>query len=112
LLESGADIEAKENNSSGLPALHLAAEAGRSAIVDLMAASGADLEAKNTGWTALHYAVSDGHTAVLQVLLQRGADPKVKSSIGSIALCLARSRGKEEVLRLLSDEQSRAENDH
>jgi ankyrin repeat protein len=57
LLESGADIEAKDY--LGRSALQLAAELGQREIVHLLTASGADLDAKDDrGWTSLHNAAS------------------------------------------------------
>jgi ankyrin repeat protein len=110
LLESGADIEAK--NRRGRSALQLAAELGQSAMVDFLAEMGADLEAKDCyGLTALHLAARHSHTAIVQVLVQRGADPRAKNSGGAMPACFARFGREREAVRLLLGRHSGAEND-
>ena len=42
---------------------------GHAAIVELLLAAGAEVNAKNeSGWTALHYAASNGHASVVELI--------------------------------------------
>ena len=54
------------------------------------------------GWTALHYAAYWGHLASATRLLEGGADLTLRNKWGDTALDLARSKGKSEVVALLS----------
>ena len=44
-----------------------------------------------------------GHLAIVKRLLQKGADPSLRDKYGKTALDLARERGKNEVVALLSE---------
>jgi ankyrin repeat protein len=55
------------------------------------------------GWTALHCAAAHGHLAIAKRLLEGGADWTLKNKYGRTALDYARSRGKSEVVALLSE---------
>jgi ankyrin repeat protein len=73
LLDSKADIEARDNN--GGTALLLAAEKGSTAMVSLLLNSGADVNATNYfNGTPLLYAVYNGRVDAARVLLQHKAD--------------------------------------
>lgn len=67
---------ATARNSNKSTALHSAAAAGRKAIVELLIANGADVNALDEGDTAspLHYAAERGHRDVVEVLVEHGAD--------------------------------------
>jgi ankyrin repeat protein len=55
--------------------LFWAAGRGRSAIVDLLLARGANIDAKYSGgWTPLMHAAEQGQQKVTELLLRRGAD--------------------------------------
>ena len=54
------------------------------------------------GRTALHYAAINGSLASATRLLEGGADLTLRDNAGKTALDLARSRGKSEVVALLS----------
>ena len=73
LLDEGAPADAR---SSGFPALHRAAQADSVAVLEMLVAAGADLEAVDrTGHTALARAALFGRAAALTFLLESGADP-------------------------------------
>lgn len=54
------------------------------------------------GWTALNYAAVHGYLAIATRLLEGGADLTLRTKDGKTALDHARSRGKSEVVALLS----------
>ena len=57
---------------------------------------------QNNGWTALHRAAWHGYLAIATRLLEGGADLTLRNKDGKTALDDARSRGKSEVVALLS----------
>jgi hypothetical protein len=75
LLEKGADLETRDDNSGQTP-LSLAAESGHEVMVKLLLEKGADLETRddNSGRTPLSLAAESGHEAVVKLLLEKGAD--------------------------------------
>ena len=73
LLDEGAPADAR---SAGFPALHRAAQADAVAVLEMLVAAGADLEAVDrTGHTALARAAVFGRAAAVAFLLESGADP-------------------------------------
>jgi len=100
LLDSKADIEAKNNYSS--TALHLAAWSGHEVTVRLLVDRKADIEPKdNGGRTALHLASLNGHQATAWLLLNCTADIKAMDNNGSTALHFAALSGNEAIVQLL-----------
>ena len=51
--------------------------------------------------SALHIAAENGHTAVAALLLGHGADPRAKDVQGRTSLCVAASKGRNEIVQLL-----------
>jgi ankyrin repeat protein len=73
-LDRGADVNGAEGD--GLTALHVAAEQGHAALVDLLIARGASVDAATRigSYTPLHLAAMGAHADVASSLLRAGAD--------------------------------------
>jgi ankyrin repeat protein len=98
LLESGADINARNND--GETPLMVASLLGHVDIVKLLLAKGADVDAMHKrGMTALMRASFEGHVEVVRVLVDHGADVNVEGMIP--ALSLACEMGRTKVVKLL-----------
>ncbi|CZR70159.1 uncharacterized protein PAC_20060 [Phialocephala subalpina] len=96
----GVEMMIKDGNT----ALHLAAQAGKEAVLRELVDGGANIDAQNKdGNTALHLAAQAGEEAVLRELVDGGADIDVQNKDGNTALHLAAQAGKEVVLRELVD---------
>jgi ankyrin repeat protein len=84
--------------------LHIAAQNGYHAVVQLLLAAGADCEAKTAfNTTALMRAASCGHGAVVQVLLDFGAEVGATDHYKESALILAAANRHYHVTRMLLD---------
>jgi len=101
LLENGAQIKGTYDGKSALQA---AASMGNLEIVQFFLDSGADVNAVAKGgsalqWTALGWARNYMSTA--QLLLDYGANVNVSDGHGGSALKEAKSKGREDLVRLL-----------
>lgn len=98
----------------GRTALHCAAAAGHTAIVEMIlendsGAAGGPTPLRSSidspdsmQWTALLYAVDGGHEAIVRALLASGADPQLaKDGRGQSALVLAARKGYASIVGLL-----------
>ncbi len=66
----------------------IASQNGHLAIVELLVASKAHVNAQTNGphgATALHLAVATGQTEIVSVLLKNGANPKIMDKVNDIA---------------------------
>ena len=100
LINKGADVNAKDKNSS--TALMAVSRNGHREIVQLLLDKGAGVNAKRTdGVTALMVASQNGHQEVLQSLLARGADVNVEDKDGKTALVAASANGHIEIVQSL-----------
>ena len=73
LLLAGADVNAV--NSDGETPLMIAAELGKSRVIEALLVRGADINKKSTEeFTALRWAATRNHTEAIEVLLMAGAD--------------------------------------
>ena len=97
LLDSGADVKAWSDN--GYTALHYAAEAGRTSVVEALLAKGADIDAvgKIAADTPLYFAAINGHTDTVQLLLDKGAKQKVKGASDHRPGTLPRQRARRKL---------------
>ncbi len=106
LLEQGVPVDIQDE--SGGTALMNAASGGQVKIVTLLLERGADVNAMDVekGYTPLIWCVAGLHKAkvylaVVKALLAAGADATVAGHDGKTALDFARTRGSEELVRLL-----------
>jgi serine/threonine-protein phosphatase 6 regulatory ankyrin repeat subunit B len=76
-------------------ALHLAAESGSSVTVDLLLATGADVNLQDSdGWAPLHFEAENGHIVVTKKLLAAdGVDVDIASNAGVTPLWIASRNG-------------------
>lgn len=83
----------------GWTPLHLAAHYGHTAIIELLLAAGANLNARaenSIGNTPLMSAIAGGHLQLAELLLRRGADPTLSDKNGLSAAQLALANGHME----------------
>ena len=107
---AGANVEVADN--CGLTAFHLAAEGGRTEILQYLCSDeGRDLfpdfngmfKAVSQGveWSAIHYAAERGHASACRVLLENGASASPRSKKLWTPLMLAASHGHREAIEAL-----------
>ena len=100
LLDHGAEIDMRAELDGSTP-LHLAARQGRTAVVRLLLAKGADVAARAIGGLMpLHMAAATGHDAAAVLLLARGAPASAPSS-GGTPLHMAALEGYASMIELL-----------
>jgi cytochrome c len=101
LLDEGADINEADTFAT---ALHWAALSDHAEVVAVLAARGADLNAKSDLLgTPLHAAAQRDHSGVVLVLLDHGANVDSRDRDGSTPLQIAAERGSANVTRVLID---------
>jgi ankyrin repeat protein len=104
LLEQGASVAARSKNSMHNMPLHAAMPGDHLEVVNLLLASGGEVDARQEGgFTALHEAAFQGSAALIQVLLAHGADPGVRTESGEAAADLAREQGHYDVIALFEN---------
>lgn len=110
LLDEGVPPDAQ---SRGFPAIHRAAQADSLAVLELLVAAGADLEALDrSGHTALARAALFGHADAVSFLLESGADPNAHAEPNNqtplLALLFGWSLGQSpNPLGIQADEEER-----
>lgn len=86
----------------GVTPLFLAAVGGHKAVVELLLANKAEVDAKHsTGLTPLHIAADRGHRDVAELLLANGADVNARDNYGLTPLHFAAAGGYKDVVELL-----------
>jgi hypothetical protein len=100
IIDAGRGIDA--GDALDRTALHMAAFYGRSKIIDLLVAHGADVNARDhTAMTPLHAAVISGGRDAVQALLERQADIQARNEEGQTALHLAAATGQPRLTKFL-----------
>jgi len=117
LISQGADINTRDK--SDLCPLHEAVYYGRLEVTKYLISKGADVNAKGAhgygllsetlGWAPLHVAADEGHLEVVEFLIAQGADVNAKNNEGETALVLAKRRGYQEIVTLLSSPEELAQ---
>ncbi len=90
-------------NAIGLYPIHLAADQGRSEVIPILLAAGADVNTPHpeVRATPLQYAAAGGHLDAVRTLLDAGAKIDAVDSVGRTPLMWAASKGNEEVVQEL-----------
>ncbi len=106
LLAHGASVEAMASKYGGvtLAPLHLAAEAGHVATLDVLLRRGANVNVRSGGAnrvTPLHMAAARGQMAAVRALLKAGADVNARDLRGQTPLRWAEVAEREAVADLL-----------
>jgi uncharacterized protein len=106
LLEQGADPKLAAQNEMRVCPIHSAVaradEADVLAVVQLLLAAGADVNAvQQGGYTALHQAADRGHASVVKALLAAGAQADARAANGRTAADHAQAQGHAAVVALL-----------
>jgi hypothetical protein len=79
-----------------------AAAGGHVAVVDLLLANGADVNAQaKPGHSALYFAAQSGHAGIVRELLQKGANVDMQTKWGATPLQVAAQQGHREVTEIL-----------
>jgi ankyrin repeat protein len=90
------------NSSSYADPIHIAAETGDLAGVQVVLDKGVDVNAKDEfGRTPLHLPSQNGHIEVVELLIAKGADVNAKTKNGDTALHYAVSNDRNEIVELL-----------
>ena len=102
LIEHGANVNFKGPNN-GVTPLHLAARKGFQAVVEVLLANHADVNAKdNARQTPLFAAVQGGQIKIIHMLLAAGANPNLKDEKDNTVLNLAIKTSPEMFKTLLT----------
>lgn len=102
LIEAGAKInERSENTMQNMP-LHAAAAGRHAEIVRILLERGAWVNARqHGGWTALHAAAQNGDVALANLLIAAGADVTARADNNQNALDLALTKGHAAMVETL-----------
>lgn len=112
LMEHGADVHARAQNSQQIQAIHAAAANGSTSLLRALLARGADVNARQQqAFTPLHTAADRGDVAMAEIFLSHGADVQAADSAGRTALDLAREKKHEAMVALLSEQAGSAQDD-
>jgi ankyrin repeat protein len=107
LLESGADVNAKNSYGAYLPGDYWAAVSGASNQTDpvkILFAPGNNDEYRKNGYTPLHLAVfSTNHKKIVDLLVAKGANVNDQSASGATPLLFAVMRGQKDDVTYLLD---------
>ena len=103
-------VDVNHKDVSGDTPLHLAAEKGRTAVVELLLQHNADIDVRDKfDFTPLSLATSKGDCKIVNPLLQRTNNADSIDESGRTPLSLAASKGHYEVVKLLLQRTSNAD---
>lgn len=107
LIASGCPVS--EVNSEGWTALHIAAQVGSEALINLFLGVGASINARNDeGSNVLHIALSAEKYEIVPLLLERGADLNIGDANNVTPLLLAIQAGRGDLAQTFLDNGARA----
>lgn len=100
VLNQLTDVELTDRD--GRTVLINAAFCGRTDIIELMLARGANINtADSNGFTALHAAVQEQNISMIETLLANGADIHARNKFGNNVLMLPNNNCPEDIWKLL-----------
>ena len=103
LIEGGADVNAKDNNS--VAAIHSAALRGYLKTIEFLITKGAEINEKdNTGNSPLSYAVSANQQEIIEILKSHGLKIPVKGSEAETLLFTAAGSGNKDFFKFMVDQ--------
>ncbi len=102
LIGAGANLEAKTRLGDHRP-LHVASASGRSGVVALLVAAGADVNAlTTTGAAPLHFAAASGSADAVAALIGGGAEVDAREPVwGQTPMMFAAAAGRTEAIEAL-----------
>jgi uncharacterized protein len=93
LISAGAEVDLKQESSSGDTALISAASMGHFSTVSTLINAGADVNSRNNAdETALMKAVEIGHFNIISILVDAGANVSIEAQNGKTALSIAEEK--------------------
>ena len=106
LVEEGADINAIATNPQGVSPLHSALANKNVRIAKLLLQRGAEPGAVSaSGFTPMHYVATYDLVEIGRMLLEKQVDVTAKTADGRTALDIAKEKGSERVVRMLSGDE-------
>ena len=103
LLDRKADVNIPSNNDFRVTPLHSAAAVSQYEIAQLLLQNGAKINAvQMNGVTPLHSAANNGNVEMVKLFLENGADKNLRMKDGKLAVDLARIKGFNEIVTLLT----------
>jgi ankyrin repeat protein len=101
LLKENPELVSSKDDRGNAP-LHMAVISGKKDMVELLLATGADVDAKNnSGDTPLNWAAETGNPDVVELLIAHNADVNAKNNYGGTILEVAVAYGHKKVIQLL-----------
>jgi uncharacterized protein len=102
LIAHGAKVDFKADQDGLTTALHVAAAAGSTAVIETLLDAGADVRAVDgIRWTPLMHAVAGGRSAAAQRLIEAGSPLDSRDVNGDSLLVIADLFGQEELKDML-----------
>ena len=109
LISHGADVN--NRTSDGFTPLMGAARIGDLSAAALLIDHGAVVNIKCatglSGYTPLHIATAGDHAQVVKLLVDHGADINATNDVGETALIIAKKKGYEEIVAILSSKEKK-----
>jgi serine/threonine-protein phosphatase 6 regulatory ankyrin repeat subunit B len=104
LIDAGADVNARDQ-SGFTPLIYAACRRGTNRLIDILLRSGAEINAtvEISGFTALAFAVVMEQTETVRMLIKADADLELPDNSGNTPLMKAKSKGFEEIEKLLTE---------